>query len=207
MFKVYHGISNKTPVTKPIADEEKAQLAFNMLYSMGDSGCIVSVDGCQEKLLPDSLSIADEGGNTIDRHMDHEWYLGGKEAAREAGIEALIKAYKEDGTDLWRETAEEIVEQYTALSYDDNKMRQWFLPKTYSYNKAENMAAIVKFGMADNVEFYTAENEKINIRNTFIANEDGEYLDDPEMPAYIEDGLSFEDAVESLSIDAPAMEQ
>lgn len=207
MFKIYHGINDKTPITKPIADEDKAQLAFNMLYSMGDSGCIMTVDGRREKLMPDALSIMDDEGNTIGRRMDHEWYLGGEEAAKEAGIEAIMKAYKEEGADLQRETAEEMVEQYTALSYDDDRMRQWFLPKTYDYDKAKDMATIARFGMDDSIELYTHKNEKINIRDTSIANEDGEYLEDPVMPEWIEDGPSFADAVESLSDDAPVMKQ
>lgn len=202
MFRVYHGISDKTPVTKPIADEEKAQLALNMLYSMGDSGCVMAVDGRREKLLPDALSIVDDEGNTIDRHMDHEWYLGGEEAAKEAQINVLME---EDG--LNRKNAEDAAEKYTALTYDEDNVRLRFLPETWDYDKAEDMATIAQFGIADNVGFFTADNVKIDIRNTSIANEDGEYLGEPEMPEWIEDGPSFADAVENLSDDVPAMEQ
>ena len=202
MFKVYHGISDKTPVTKPIADEEKVQLAFNMLYSMGNSGCVMTVDGRREILLPNALSIVDDEGNTIDTHMDHEWYLGGEEAAKEAQINVLME---EDG--LNRKNAEDAAEKYTALTYDEDGDRLRFLPETWDYDKAANMAAIMQFGIADNIEFYTAKNEKINIAETSIANEDGEYLGDPKMPEWIEDGPSFADAVENLSDDAPAMEQ
>lgn len=202
MFKVYHGISDKTLVTKPIADEEKAQLAFNMLYSMGDSGCVITVDGRREKLLPDALSIVDDEGNTIDRRMDHEWYLGGEEAAKEAQINVLME---EDG--LNRKNAEDAAEKYTALTYDEDNVRLRFLPETWDYDKAEDMATIAQFGIADNVGFFTADNVKIDIRNTSIANEDGEYLGEPEMPEWIEDGPSFADAVENLSDDVPAMEQ
>lgn len=207
MFKVYHGISNKTPVTKPIADEEKAQLAFNMLYSMGDSGCVMTVDGRREKLLPDALSIMDDNGNTINTRMDHEWYLGGEEVAKEAGIEATIKEAKENGEDLDRNMAEYLTDKYTALTNDDDMVRTWFLPKTWSYDKAQDMAAIAHYGIADNVEFFMADNIKINIKDAYLANRDGEYLDDPERPEWIEDGPSFADAVESLSDDVPTMEQ
>lgn len=202
MFKVYHGISNKTPITKPIANEEKAQLALNMLYSMGNSGCIMTVDGRREKLMPDALSIVDDEGNSIGRRMDHEWYLGGEKAAREAQINSLMEKYG-----LNRKNAKHEAEKYTAITYDEDGLRLRFLPETWDYDKAENMAAISQFAIADNVEFFTSDNEKIDIRNTSVANEDGEYLGDPEMPEWIEDGPSFADAVENLSADAPAMEQ
>lgn len=202
MFKVYHGISDRTPVTKPITDEKMAHLALNVLYSMGESDCVMTVDGRREKLLSDGLYVIDDDGNTIDRHMDREWYLGCDEVAKEAQINLLME---EDGFD--RKTAEDAAEKYTALTYDEDGDRLRFLPETWDYDKAVNMAAIMQFGIADNIEFYTAKNEKINIAETSIANEDGEYLGDPKMPEWIEDGPSFADAVESLSDDASAMEQ
>ena len=74
MNKPFSVCFNGTPLTLPIVDENRAMLAYNMIYSMAEDGVQFSVDGKQVNFTEADVSVVDSAGSLIYPPLDAEWW-------------------------------------------------------------------------------------------------------------------------------------
>lgn len=70
-FTIYF---NGQPMTVPIEDVRRSNLAYTVLFAMGDGGAMCTVDGVETALEPAQLFVVDADGNSFIPASDDEWY-------------------------------------------------------------------------------------------------------------------------------------
>lgn len=151
-FKIY---LNDTPVTRPIEDEKRAGLAYNVLYTIGETRATIN-----DKVIDvDKLSIMDANGESFVADLDPEWYESYKTQIKDSNyhdtvIKHVIEEAAKNGEIIDPRDAEMQMTCYIVQPadehYDDETDN--FLPITWDKNKAIEMFNFLKYGMDPSVE-------------------------------------------------------
>ena len=191
----------------PIEDENRAALAYNMLYAMVDNGAECTIDGYRIKMNTDQLSVADSAGESFKPELDPEWY-----------------GTVEQKQQLWGQMEEknENMTEYCLSEYDSLNELIQITPVTYDYHKANEMFNFTKRGMNRDVSYHikTADGTLHDVNVTSAALTDGEGFIVTERTEWdwtkgqmdenvvkLDDGQNFADAVAGISVSEQTMEQ
>lgn len=207
-YQVYY---EDTPLTVPIADPGRANLAYSMLAVMAETDVQANIRGERISLDAYGLSIRDENGKPVEAELDREWFGTDeenrqcKEAALEKQIQAGIESGMLDSGRQSRKFEEALQEPYSVCSYDENRNVVSFAPETWDIDKAADMQNFMVYGLHPDVTLCVEQDGKlVGIQgNICIINSDHDVLCDQLNKAWAhEDGKAdFAAAVEQLSED------
>lgn len=204
-YRIYY---QDTPLTVPIADKGRADLAWNMLRAMAknDHPVRAKIKGNNVTLFPDGLSIKDKNGNEVEPELDLEWFGSpdDNDKAREAALDKDIQEGLNNGMlhpDYYsREMEASLQEQYSVCSFDDDKCRLWFAPNVWDVDKAGEMQNFMTYGVDPQVKLYAWQGGKYDKIKEAITQ-----IIEARKQAEVFADMDFADAVASISQDGEAL--
>lgn len=212
-FKVF--LQGK-PLTVGITDENRAALAYSMLYAAGEEYSLI--DG--QEYDPKNLTVLDGKGNAFKPELDSEWY-GNASLYFDQTLDNLMKKAADNGESVSYIEAYQRMTSYSVIpkglnAYIDGDA---FIPATCSKDKAMEMANFLQYGldpgitlraMHYNVEFEDYEAVPVTPDAITIIDGHGQNVDivsdpewawgqmDPDLLANNAETQAFAEAIASL---------
>lgn len=212
-----------TPLTVPIADPGRANLAYNMLRFMGNEGAECTINGRRNRILPNNLSIMGMNGRASENEgLDPEWFgsIEDNARAKEAALDKQFEKWSKEGNfdldDYDRDYESDHQDKYSVGYMTQNGRLIHFAPATWDADKAADMQNLMAYGIEPHVSLFVEHNSKISrIKgNTYIVDDkNGIHMDQynknwaNEVVSDTADEMDFADAVASILGDEQTLGQ
>lgn len=143
---------NDKPVSKPIKDEKRAALGYNMFEHFAEEHGMID----DEYIEKESLSLVDADGASFKPLPDPEW--NGPHRLWEAYYNERITEVREEargaGKFIDRTDAIDLLQTYSICPEGPDPELNIFMPVTYDKEKAVEMMNFMKYGMDPSVNLF-----------------------------------------------------